>query len=117
MKQVKMMTLIMLTLIMVIFAGCGASGNPNDQVQAPVETSAEAQDADTSRLKGTIGEIKDFMFVVTDKDGNAYSFSFETKPEGLDDVAEGDNVIVEYTGDLNQVDAFDGQIISIRKAY
>ena len=37
-------------------------------------------------------------------------------PEGLSDVKEGDEVTVTYTGELSEVDAFTGTIISVEKA-
>lgn len=113
MKYAKQFVLLM--LIVTILCGCGAAAGETSQSET--QTESAALDADTSRLKGTISEIKDFMFVVTDKDGNAYSFSFETKPEGLEDLTDGDKVILDYKGTLSQVDPFSGEIVSIRKAY
>ena len=48
-----------------------------------------------SKLSGTLDEKKDFMFVVTDEKGAAYEFTFDAsaKPEGLDDVSEGDSAL------------------------
>ena len=47
-----------------------------------------------SAITGKISDIKDFMFVVTDKDGVEYALSFEgDKPEGLYAVKEGDTVV------------------------
>ena len=37
------------------------------------------------------------MFIITDESGAAYEFSFETAPEGLENVAGGDTVKVTYT--------------------
>lgn len=77
---------------------------------------AEADDTDTEQtVTGTIDEIKDFMFIVTDDSGNSYEFSFDTKPDGLDNVQAGDQVKVTYTGELSEVDAFTGKIISVEK--
>lgn len=41
--------------------------------------------------------------------------TFDTAPEGLSDVKEGDKVTVTYTGELSEVDAFTGTIISVEK--
>lgn len=113
MKQVKMLILVVLAVAVVSFAGCTSSHS----AAAPAGSSqAMTQNENSGHLTGTIGEIKDFMFVVTDQDGNAYSFQFETKPEGLDDVADGDEVTVDYEGTLSQVDPFVGKIISVTKA-
>ena len=38
------------------------------------------------------------------------------KPEGLSEVKDGDKVTVTYTGTVNEVDAFDGTILSVAKA-
>lgn len=80
--------------MMALATGCGSKGNV---------------------LKGTIDEIKDFMFVVTAEDGNFYAMSFEEKPEGLEDVKEGDRVEVRYTGELSVVDPFTGEVLSVKK--
>ena len=83
------------------------------------DTTAEAenktQSEATSELKGTVDEIKDFMFVVTDDAGVSYSFSFDEKPKGLDEVSVGDNVTVKYTGTISEIDPFKGEVISVDK--
>ena len=38
------------------------------------------------------------MFVITDENDTPYSFNFEKKPEGLENVSNGDTVTVKYTG-------------------
>lgn len=69
-----------------------------------------------STLTGTISDIKDFMFVITDGDGVDYVLSFEgEKPEGLSSVKEGDTVSVVYTGKLEETEAFTGTVISVTK--
>lgn len=78
-----------------LFAGCGR--------------------AEEKELTGTIDEIKDFMFVITDENDTPYSFTFEEKPEGLENVSEGDTVIVKYTGTISEVDPFEGEVISVEK--
>ena len=75
------------------------------------EEKSEAQE-----LKGKISEIKDFMFTVTTDDGKSYALNFDKKPEGLSDVKDGDDVVVEYTGKLSEVDPFEGEILSVKKA-
>lgn len=51
-------------------------------------------------------------------DGHDYAFSFDNdkKPEGLADVKDGDTVTVTYTGTVDEVDAFDGTVLSVKKA-
>ena len=55
------------------------------------------------------------MFVITDENDTPYSFTFEEKPEGLENVSEGDTVIVKYTGTISEVDPFEGEVISVEK--
>ena len=92
----KMMTIVIsIMLCAALFAGCGR--------------------AEEKKLTGTIDEIKDFMFVITDENDTPYSFTFEEKPEGLENVSEGDTVTVKYTGTISEVDPFDGEVISVEK--
>ena len=111
--------------------GCGAqpSSQPVSSAEETVSTqvsesadtpSAEASSADTdvktSSITGTIDEIKDFMFNITDSEGTSFVLSFDATPEGLSDVKNGDTVTVTYTGELSEVDAFTGTVISVKKA-
>lgn len=48
------------------------------------------------QLTGTIEEVKDFMFIVTDQDGASYEFDFDEVPEGLDGVSAGDCDLYRY---------------------
>ena len=66
-------------------------------------------------MTGTIDEIKDFMFVVTDENDTPYSFTFEEKPEGLENVSNGETVTVKYTGTVSEVDPFEGEVLSVEK--
>ena len=92
----KLMTIVICTMLCAaLFAGCGR--------------------AEEKELTGTIDEIKDFMFVITDENDTPYSFTFEEKPEGLENVSEGDTVIVKYTGAISEVDPFEGEVISVEK--
>ena len=92
----KLMTIVISTILCAaLFAGCGR--------------------AEEKELTGTIDEIKDFMFVITDENDTPYSFTFEEKPEGLENVSEGDTVTVKYTGTISEVDPFEGEIISVEK--
>ena len=71
---------------------------------------------EASVITGKISDIKDFMFVITDKNGAEYALSFEgEKPGGLFAVKDGDMVSVVYTGNLEQVEAFTGTIVSVTK--
>ena len=73
---------------------CGSK--PAEKTDTDTGSSSSDSASAESRLSGTLDEKKDFMFVVTDEKGAAYEFTFDAsaKPEGLDDVAEGDSVTV-----------------------
>ena len=99
-----------------LFGGCGQSGMKQDNTA--ISNSEEGKQEGTTEEKevtGTIDEIKDFMFVVTDENDTPYSFTFEEKPEGLENVSNGDTVTVRYTGTISEVDPFEGEVISVEK--
>ncbi len=106
-----------------LFAGCGQSDTKQDKAAAGTENAKQADTKDEGdkgsqeekELTGTIDDIKDFMFVVTDDKDTPYSFNFDEKPDGLESVASGDKVTVKYTGTVSEVDPFDGKIISVEK--
>ena len=113
-------------LTLSLAAGCGAKTDNAGETSAPAVSESQAaksteqaaesteQTADVQNT-GTIDEIKDFMFIITDESGAAYEFSFETAPEGLENVAGGDTVKVTYTGEISEVDPFNGTVISVEK--
>ena len=105
----KLITILMgLMLSAGLIGGCGQTNNSSESVK-------QEETAEGKELTGTIDEIKDFMFVVTDKNGTSYGFTFEEKPEGLENVSNGDTVTVKYTGTVSEVDPFEGQVISVEK--
>ena len=134
----KVSVLSVSALLGVSLMACGAKGGSASQTKA--ETSAEAKEstkeaevkestketeakdgtkaaeAKEEELKGKISDIKDFMFTVTTDDGKSYALNFDKKPEGLDKLKDGDEVVVHYTGELSEVDPFEGEILSIEKA-
>lgn len=67
-------------------------------------------------LEGTLAEKKDFMFVVEDAEKKPNAFAFSEKPQGYDDLKDGDKVVVEYTGEVSEVDAFTGGVLSVTKS-
>lgn len=107
-----------------LLAGCGQKENvPENTVtessesEGQKETTAEPEEStEEKELTGTIDEIKDFMFVITDENDTAYSFTFEEKPEGLENVSNGETVTVKYTGTVSEVDPFEGEVLSVEKA-
>ena len=105
----KLITILMgLMLSAGLIGGCGQTNNSSESVK-------QEETAEGKELTGTIDEIKDFMFVVTDKNGTSYGFTFEEKPEGLENVSNGDNVTVKYTGTVSEGDPFEGEVISVEK--
>lgn len=83
---------------------------------AEAKDGTKAAEAKEEELKGKISDIKDFMFTVTTDDGKSYALNFDKKPEGLDKLKDGDEVVVQYTGELSEVDPFEGEILSVEKA-
>ncbi len=126
-KMVTMLAVLMVSAGTV--AGCARepqqdTGSGVQQGEVSQESSAEAEaetgepgsaQEDVSEVTGTLDEIKDFMFVVTDDDGISYAFTFEEKPEGLEQAASGDRVTVKYTGTISEVDPFEGEVLSVEK--
>ena len=99
-----------------LFTGCGKTEVKQDTVAASSsEEGKQEGTAEEKELTGTIDEIKDFMFVITDNDDTPYSFTFDKKPKGLENISNGDTVIVKYTGTISEVDPFDGEVISVEK--
>ena len=131
MKKRNLITVLMMTAALA--AGCGAKAETTTAAPTQAETTkAETTQAETTQsattqsesqkteektesVTGKIEEIKDFMFTIESDKGN-YAKKFDTAPEGLSDVKEGDEVTVTYTGELSEVDAFTGTIISVEKA-
>lgn len=110
-------TLMLLACTALLAASLTACGSkPAENTDTGSASSSDSASAE-SKLSGTLDEKKDFMFVVTDEKGAAYEFTFDAsaKPEGLDDVAEGDSVTVTYKGTVSEADPFDGTVISVEK--
>ncbi len=113
-------TFLLLACTALLAASLTACGEgPAEKTDTDTGSSASSSDSASaeSKLSGTLDEKKDFMFVVTDEKGAAYEFTFDAsaKPEGLDDVSEGDSVTVTYKGTVSEADPFDGTVISVEK--
>ena len=116
MKKRLMAFAMGMTLCMGLLGGCGQTDSRQESaVTDHSETGKQENTAEEKELTGTIDEIKDFMFVVTDENDTPYSFTFEEKPEGLENVSNGDTVTVKYTGTISEVDPFEGEVISVEK--
>ena len=98
----RVLVYLLAALMLLACAGCGT------------QKTEEAEEEKT--LTGTLDEVKDFMFVVTDDNGDSYALTFDSAPEGLADQSVGDRVTVTYTGELSVVDAFTGQVLSVEAA-
>ncbi len=122
MKRNKMLLLAAVMTAMTVFAACGpkkAETPENGAVQdAENETAGEETDSSSEEqtLTGTADSIKDFQFVLTTEDGTAYVIPLEDGKPDISDIKEGDKVTVTYTGEMNEIDAFTGTIISVEKA-
>ena len=94
---------LLAAVLLLACAGCGG------------KKSGESGEEKT--LTGTLDEVKDFMFVVTDDNGDSYALAFEGgAPEGLAEQEPGSRVTVTYTGELSVVDSFSGQVLSVKAA-
>lgn len=114
MMKKKLITIVMGMVFWAgLFGGCGQTEVKQDNA---ITNNSEEGTAEEKELTGTIDEIKDFMFVVTDENDTPYSFTFEEKPEGLENVSNGDTVTVKYTGTISEVDPFEGEVLSVEKA-
>lgn len=96
MKKILITIVLSVIFCMGLLSGCGQASTEKEMV-------------------GTISDIKDFMFVITDNNDTPYSFTFDEKPTGLENVSNGDTVTVKYTGTLSEVDPFNGEVISVEK--
>ena len=117
MMKKKLIALVMGIMFCIgLLGGCGQTEvKPDNAATSSSEEGNQDGTAEEKELTGTIDEIKDFMFVVTDKNGTSYGFTFEEKPEGLENVSNGDTVTVKYTGTVSEGDPFEGEVISVEK--
>ena len=99
-------------MTLLIASGCGASSEKGGET---VHEDTIQEDT-VQELTGTLDDVKDFMFVVTDSTGVSYGLSFEETPEGLAECRTGTDVTVRYPGKLSEVDAFTGEILSVQPA-
>ena len=139
MKKQFAMLLVTMGIMGTIFTGCGKEDTtiqppaaPESSVQTPQQEEVPDMEADTQissdaqSQAGTTGETKtvsgkledkkDMLFILTSDSGESYAIGFETAPQGYDQLKVGDTVVMEYTGELSEVDAFTGEIISLKLA-
>lgn len=124
--------LVVAAITAMVFGGLTACGQANtngtslstvaekeqEDTTAPatsLETVGETAEKEKS-VTGTVDEIKDFMFIITTDDGAAYEFPIdEEHPVDVSQIKEGDKVKITYTGELSEVDAFTGEVVSVEK--
>lgn len=139
MKKQFAMLLVTMGIMGTIFTGCGKEDTttqppaaPESSVQTPqqeevpnmeadtqISSDAQAQAGTTGETKTVSGKLedkKDMLFILTSDSGESYAIGFETAPQGYDQLKVGDTVVMEYTGELSEVDAFTGEIISLKFA-
>ncbi len=139
MKKQFAMLLVTMGIMGTIFTGCGKEDTttqppaaPESSVETPQQEEVPNMEADTQISSdaqsqvGTTGETKtvsgkledkkDMLFILTSDSGESYAIGFETAPQGYDQLKVGDTVVMEYTGELSEVDAFTGEIISLKLA-
>ena len=139
MKKQFAMLLVTRGIMGTIFTGCGKEDTttqppaaPESSVQTPqqeevpdmeadtqISSDAQAQAGTTGETKTVSGKLedkKDMLFILTSDSGESYAIGFETAPQGYDQLKVGDTVVMEYTGELSEVDAFTGEIISLKLA-
>ena len=112
MNKKIVMLLVILTVSVSVISGCSkVTGQEDLETPVNIIQSEVMEDEDTSEVTGKVEEIKDFMFIITDDDNVSYAFTFEEKPESLDEIAVGDRVLVTYTGTLSEIDPFMGKFM------
>ena len=118
----KIGTLFVAGVLLLSITACGGGENKK---QTPTATKIAIENAEDESLEtkgsvveGLINDKKDFMFTVVTDNGESYGFTFDPekdKPKGYDDIKDNDRVKVGYTGEVSEVDAFNGKILYIEK--
>lgn len=112
----RIFTVCTAVAILLSLSACGASANSTD-TGAANNPESQVTTEDQNTMTGTLSEVKDTMFVITQENGDAYAFAIgESKPKGLDKVSAGDTVVVTYTGEVSLIDAFTGTVLSVEAA-
>lgn len=83
--------------------------------QTTVDEETEDELEAISVIEGIMRDKMDFMFTIETFEGDFYALAFDEKLENYDSLNDGDEITVSYTGELSEVDAFTGQIISMSK--
>ena len=102
----KMMLSVMLIGLLAGVTACGF-GNSNINLN-------ENSDGN-STISGEVDEIRDYMFVLETGSDRSYAFPVENGYLELRGIREDDWVTITYSGELSEVRAFDGELISVEK--
>ncbi len=63
------------TALVILLSGCGAASTATSGAENNSQSQVSAADANT--MTGTLGEVKDYMFVVTQDNGDSFAFAFD----------------------------------------
>ena len=101
---------LLLSIVLVgVLGGMTACGNRNST--GDINENPDGN----STISGEIDEIKNYMFVLETGSDRSYAFPIENGYLELRGIREDDWVTITYSGELSEVRAFDGELISVEK--
>lgn len=101
---------LLLSIVLVgVLGGMTAYGNRNST--GDINENPDGN----STISGEIDEIKNYMFVLETGNDRSYAFPIENGYLELRGIREDDWVTITYSGELSEVRAFDGELISVEK--
>ncbi len=101
---------LLLSIVLVgVLGGMSACGNRNSA--GDINENPDGN----STISGEIDEIKNYMFVLETGNDRSYAFPIENGYLELRGIREDDWVTITYSGELSEVRAFDGELISVEK--
>lgn len=101
---------LLLSIVLVgVLGGMTACGNRNST--GDINENPDGN----STISGEVDEIKDYMFVLETGSDRSYAFPIENGYLELRGIREDDWVTITYSGELSEVRAFDGELISVEK--
>ena len=101
---------LLLSIVLVgVLGGMTACGNRNST--GDINENPDGN----STISGEVDEIKDYMFVLETGSDRSYAFPVENGYLELRGIREDDWVTITYSGELSEVRAFDGELISVEK--
>ena len=101
---------LLLSIVLVgVLGGMTACGNRNST--GDINENPDGN----STISGEVDEIRDYMFVLETGSDRSYAFPVENGYLELRGIIEDDWVTITYSGELSEVRAFDGELISVEK--